>query len=252
VPDAEPPHATHAESVLATHAESVHAAHAESVHAARADSLHADTLRTARAEPSGATHAEVPRAPRRTKTSRSAPPAAGNRPRRAPAECGDLPFIIRRDGTWLYRGSPIGRKELVCLFASVLQREEDGSFWLQTPAERGRIDVEDAPFVAVELDWSGHGRNQVLSFRTNVDQIVTAGPDHPIRIAHDLLTCEPTPYIMIRPGAGVPAVEARIGRAVYYELVALGVPELYRGRHMLGVWSCGQFFPLGELPPGND
>jgi hypothetical protein len=171
---------------------------------------------------------------------------------RKPVECGDLPFIIKRDGSWLYRGSPICRKELVCLFASVLKREADGAFWLETPAERGRIAVEDAPFVAVELDWNGDGRHQTLSFRTNVDQVVTAGPEHPIRVAHDLLTCEPTPYIRVRPGAGELAVEARIGRAVYYELVALGVPEWVGCRRMLGVWSCGQFFPLGELPPGEE
>jgi len=170
------------------------------------------------------------------------------KPRRVPVECGDLPFLIRRDGTWLYRGSPIGRKELVCLFASVLKREEDGSFWLETPAERGRIQVEDAPFVAVELDWGGTGCDQHLTFRTNIDQMVTAGPDHPIRVAHDILTCEPTPYIRLRAGAGAPAVEARIGRAVYYEMVALAVPHMVRGRRMLGVWSCRQFFPLGEMP----
>ena len=90
--------------------------------------------------------------------------------RRAPVDCGDLPFVIRRDGSWLYRGTPINRKELVCLFASVLRREADGSFWLQTPAERGRIEVEDAPFVAVELDWCGAGRHQCLTFRTNIDR----------------------------------------------------------------------------------
>ncbi|MDE2516401.1 MAG: DUF1285 domain-containing protein [Rhodospirillales bacterium] len=178
-------------------------------------------------------------------------PDAPARPRRAPVECGDLPFLIRRDGTWMYRGSPIGRKELVCLFASVLKRAHDGSFWLETPAERGRIAVEDAPFVAVELDWTGDGRQQCLSFRTNVDQIVTAGPEHPIRIAHDILTCEPTPYVQVRPGLGVPAIEARIGRAVYYELVALAVPELVNGKRMLGVWSQGSFFPLGEMPNGE-
>lgn len=173
-------------------------------------------------------------------------------PRRAPVECGDLPFLIRRDGTWLYRGSPIGRKELVCLFASVLKREADGSFWLETPAERGRIQVEDAPFVAVELDWMGDGRQQTLSFRTNVDQVVTAGPDHPIRVAHDILTCEPTPYILVREGAGAHGVEARINRAVYYELVALAVPEWVGCRRMLGVWSCGRFFSLGELPASEE
>ena len=178
--------------------------------------------------------------------------AGAPRPKRVPIECGDLPFVIRRDGSWMYRGSVIGRKELVCLFASVLKREADGSFWLETPAERGRIVVEDAPFVAVEMNWSGDGEQQHLSFRTNVDQIIAAGPEHPIRVAHDLLTCEPTPYILIRPGAGQLAVEARIGRAVYYELVALAVPEWIHGRQMLGVWSQGSFFSLGEMPDSED
>jgi hypothetical protein len=179
-------------------------------------------------------------------------PETRPRARRVPVECGDLPFLIRRDGTWLYRGTPILRKELVCLFSGVLKREADGSFWLETPAERGRIEVEDAPFVAVELDWNGDDRQQILSFRTNVDQVITAGPDHPIRVAHDILTCEPTPYIRVRPGVGSPAVEARINRAVYYELVALAVPEWVGCRRMLGVWSCGKFFSLGELPPGEE
>ncbi len=170
------------------------------------------------------------------------------RQRRVPVECGDLPFLIRRDGTWLYQGTPINRKELVCLFASVLKRDAEGAFWLETPAERGRIEVEDAPFLAVELDWTGIGHDQVLTFRTNTDQMVAAGPEHPIRVAHDILTCEPTPYLLLRPGAGRLPVEARIGRAVYYELVALAEPHDVRGRRMLGVWSGGAFFPLGELP----
>jgi hypothetical protein len=175
-------------------------------------------------------------------------PQTPTRSPRVPVECGDLPFLIRRDGTWLYHGSPIQRKELVCLFASVLRRDADGEWWLQTPAERGRIEVEDAPFVAVELDWGGDGRRQTLSFRTNTDQVVTAGPDHPLRMSHDLLTCEPTPYILLRHGDGAHGIEARINRAVYYELVALAVPE-YVGAHlMLGVWSSGHFYPLGFMP----
>jgi hypothetical protein len=165
---------------------------------------------------------------------------------RRPVECGDLPFLIRRDGTWLYCGTPIRRKEMVCLFASVLQREADGSFWLETPAERGRIVVEDAPFIAVALDWRGVGRGQVLTFRTNVDEIVTAGPDHPIRIAHDIVTCRPTPYLKLRNGRGRYPIEARIARPVYYELAALAVAEEVLGRRMMGVWSGGMFFPLGE------
>ena len=110
------------------------------------------------------------------------------------------------------------------------------------------IEVEDAPFVAVELGWAGVGREQVLTFRTNVDQVVTAGPKHPIRMAYDVVSCEPTPYVHVRDGAGRFALEARIGRAVYYELVALAEPGMVQGRQVLGVWSSGAFFPLGDLP----
>lgn len=190
-------------------------------------------------------------------------PIAGESPagaaRGAPecAEGGNLPFVIRRDGTWLYRGSPIRRKAMVCLFGSMLSRDDSGAFWLETPTERGRIEVEDAPFVAVEMDWIGCGRDQVLTFRTNIDELITVGPDHPIRIAHDLLTCEPTPYVTVRPGggqagAGRLAIEARISRAVYYELVALAEPGELNGREVLGVWSCRCFFSLGDMPRCED
>lgn len=179
-------------------------------------------------------------------------PAPHDVPPRQAVDYGHLPFIIRRDGTWLYKGSPINRKPMICLFSTVLKREEDGAFFLETPAERGFIDVEDAPFVAVELEWTGHGRQQTLSFRTNTDQCITAGREHPIRIAHDLLTCEPTPYLHIRDGKGKYPIEARINRATYYELVALAEPGPYQGRQVLGVWSEGVFFSLGDLPPGYE
>jgi hypothetical protein len=179
-------------------------------------------------------------------------PAPRDVPPRQAVDYGHLPFIIRRDGTWLYKGSPINRKPMICLFSTVLKREEDGAFFLETPAERGFIDVEDAPFVAVELEWVGHGTQQSLSFRTNTDQCITAGREHPIRIAHDLLTCEPTPYLHIRDGKGKYPIEARISRATYYELVALAEPGPYQGRQVLGVWSEGVFFSLGDLPPGYE
>lgn len=164
-------------------------------------------------------------------------------------DCGALPFLIKRDGTWLYKGTPINRKAMVCLFSTVLTREPDGRYLLETPVERGWIDVEDVPFVAVELNWSGHGREQTLTFRTNVDQCVTAGPEHPIRIGHDLLGCEPTPYLHVRDGKGDTSIEARINRATYYELVALAEPGVVGGRKVLGVWSQRRFFSLGDLPP---
>jgi hypothetical protein len=190
--------------------------------------------------------------PRSRPSSWAAPPVAAEPVAPRPVECGRLPFVIRRDGKWLYRGSVIGRKELVCLFASVLTRDDEGAYWLHTPAERGRIEVEDVPFLAVELDFTGDGMDQVLTFRTNVDQMVTAGADHPVRVAHDILTCEPTPYLRVREGEGCHPIEARISRAVYYELVALAVPHVVHGRRMLGVWSCRRFFPLGEMPIGED
>ncbi len=187
----------------------------------------------------------------RPPTSFAAQPATP-RLRRPPVECGNLPFLIKRDGTWLYRGTPIARRELVCLFSSVLKREVDGSYWLETPGERGQIEVEDVPWLAVEMDWMGVGPGQVLSFRTNVDQVVAAGPDHPISVRHDVLTCEPTPYIVVRHRDGTPPLEARISRAVYYELVALAVPGEVHGRRVLGVWSQHRFFSLGEMPTCAD
>jgi hypothetical protein len=163
-------------------------------------------------------------------------------------ECADLPFLIKRDGTWLYKGSPIARKPMICLFSTVLTREADGSYRLETPVEQGRIEVEDAPFLAVEMGWKGVGKEQTLCFRTNVDQCITAGPEHPIRISHDLLSCEPTPYLHVRDGKGRFPVEARINRATYYELVALAEPGVVRGRKVMGVWSGGMFFSLGDMP----
>ncbi len=157
-----------------------------------------------------------------------------------PPECGDFDLRIARDGTWFYRGSPIGRKPLVRLFASVLRRGADGQYWLVTPGERGRVIVEDAPFTAVELAASGSGSGQVLRFRTNVDDWVEAGRGHPIRIAHAPDSGEPSPYILVRDG-----LEALIARSVYYHLVDLAVERRHGDRTVLGVWSKGTFFPLG-------
>ena len=164
---------------------------------------------------------------------------------RLPIDCGDLDMRIARDGAWYYRGSPIGRLPLVKLFASVLRREADGSYWLVTPAERGRIKVDDVPFLAVELTVAGEGRDQQLIFRTNVDDIVTAGPDHPLRVA-TAADGQPAPYILVRGG-----LEAKLARPVFYELVELGAEEeVAAGAVQFGVWSNGAFFWLGD--PGPD
>ncbi len=148
---------------------------------------------------------------------------------------------IARDGTWFYHGSPIGRKPLVKLFASVLSRDEDGAYWLITPAEKGRIEVEDAPFLAVEVDAVGNGRAQSLRVRTNLDDEVTIDADHPIRVSHHAGTGEPSPYVLVRD-----RLEALIARPVFYQLVELGVEEVIDGDRLYGVWSEGCFFQLGK------
>jgi hypothetical protein len=168
------------------------------------------------------------------------PQAPGAGKRREPELCGDLDMRIARDGTWFYHGSPIGRKQLTKLFSTVLSRDEDGEYWLTTPAEKGSIVVDDAPFVAVELTVSGAGEGQDLRFRTNLDDAVTADADHPIHVTFDQETGEPSPYIHVRDG-----LDALIARPVYYELVALGEEETVEGERLFGVWSKGHFFALG-------
>lgn len=153
--------------------------------------------------------------------------------------CGDFDFRIARDGTWFYRGSPIGRKSLVRLFSTVLRRENDGSYWLVTPAERGRITVDDAPFVALEMVVKGEGREQNLAFRTNVEDWVTADIDHPIRVEIGV-DGSPSPYIRVRG-----TLDALICRSVFYQIVNLAQMQQNGGRPELGIWSSGIYFSLG-------
>ncbi|MGH6903283.1 MAG: DUF1285 domain-containing protein [Geminicoccaceae bacterium] len=151
---------------------------------------------------------------------------------------------MAQDGSWLYHGSPIERKELVKLFASVLRREADGSYWLVTPAERGRIEVDDVPFVAVELAAEGTGMRRKLRLRTNLDQWLTLGPDHRLELRRrpgHAVDPGPVPYVQVRAG-----LEARLARPVYYELVELGEEWREHGRMRFGVWSEGWFFALDE------
>ena len=153
--------------------------------------------------------------------------------------CGDFNMRIGLDGTWYYLGSPIGRIALVKLFSTVLHRKDDGSFWLTTPAESGRIAVEDAPFVGVELQQDGFGPSQILRIRTNLDDVVPLDRDHPLRV-EESDDGTPRPYVFVRRG-----LEARIARAVFYEMVAIAEPDPAQP-DMIGVWSAGQFFRLGR------
>lgn len=153
------------------------------------------------------------------------------------SECGHFGLRIGRDGTWYYLESAIRRPALVKLFASVL-RCESGEYWLVTPAERGRITVDDAPFVAVALDVQGTGRDRVLTFRTNLDEEVTADASHHI-VVRTADNGDPRPYLDMRDG-----LTALIARAVYYDLVELGESQFDGNTERFGVWSAGSFFPL--------
>lgn len=156
-----------------------------------------------------------------------------------PPFCGDLDMEIRRDGTWFYLGTPIGRPALVQLFSTVLRRDDDGRTYLVTPVEKVGIRVEDAPFLAVEVDASRRDGVQVLTFRTNVGDVVEAGPDNPLRFTEEGETGGLKPYLLVRG-----RLEALVNRAVTYELVALGEEIEVDGRRMFAVRSNGTVFPI--------
>lgn len=156
-----------------------------------------------------------------------------------PERCGDLDMEIKTDGTWFYRGTPISREPMVRLFSTILRKDADGGTYLVTPVEKLRIRVEDAPFIAVEVSVTQHGDEQVLTFRTNVGDIVEAGSDHPLRfdIADDNEQLKP--YLRVRG-----RLEALFSRAVMYEVVDLGRSEMVDGVETFCVGSGGAVFPI--------
>lgn len=169
--------------------------------------------------------------------SRNAPVEAWN-----PPYCGDIGLAIAADGTWSYRGSRIDRRPLVLLFARVLRHDADGKFYLVTPAEKIDIAVADAPFLAEEMEVRGAGEDQQLIFRSNVDDVVTAGPDHALRFA---VTPDGgvKPYVRVRG-----RLDALLSRSVTYDLLALAEARPGASGDDLGVWSAGSFF---SLPPSS-
>ncbi|MDI6027195.1 DUF1285 domain-containing protein [Corticibacterium sp. UT-5YL-CI-8] len=156
-----------------------------------------------------------------------------------PDFCGDLDMEIKADGTWFYLGTPIGRMPLVQLFSSVLRKDEDGKTYLVTPVEKVGIRVVDAPFIAVEMDVSGSGHDQVITFRTNVGDVVEVGPDRPLRFVDEDETGGLKPYVLVRG-----RLEALVARPVMYELVEHGEEIEIDGTPMFAVRSKGQVYPI--------
>ncbi|MBL8582310.1 MAG: DUF1285 domain-containing protein [Rhizobiaceae bacterium] len=156
-----------------------------------------------------------------------------------PEFCGEIDMEIRADGTWFYLGTPIGRMPLVQLFSTVLRKDADGRTYLVTPVERVGIRVVDAPFIAVEADISGEGEDRVITFRTNVGDVVEVGPDHPLRFVDEPETGGLKPYVLVRG-----RLEALVARPVMYELVGYGEDIEVDGRLMFSVRSRGEVYPI--------
>jgi len=155
-----------------------------------------------------------------------------------PPYCGEIDMRIAADGTWFYHGTPIGRPALVKLFASILKREGN-NYFLVTPAEKCGIVVADAPFMAVELKAAEGAAGRELHLRTNVDDVVTCGPDHPLRFETEVVTLGLKPYVHVRSG-----LWAKATRALWYELVELGEVREIGGTEMFGVASAGEFYAM--------
>jgi hypothetical protein len=155
-----------------------------------------------------------------------------------PPFCGDLDMRIATDGTWFYLKTPIGRAALVKLFASVLKREAD-KYFLVTPVEKCGITVDDAPFMAVELQVQTGEAGRVLHFRTNVDDWVACGPGHALRFEPEAGTGGLKPYLHVRRD-----LWAKVTRALFYDLVELGEEREIAGEAMFGVVSGGEFFVM--------
>jgi hypothetical protein len=155
-----------------------------------------------------------------------------------PPFCGDIDMRIATDGTWFYLGTPIGRPALVRLFASVLKREGDRHY-LVTPVEKVGIKVEDAPFLAVELEIEQRGPAQNLIFRTNVDDVVRCDSEHRLRFVPEEGTGGIKPYLHVRRD-----LWAKVTRALFFDLAAIGEVREQNGIKMFGVMSAGEFFAM--------
>jgi len=169
------------------------------------------------------------------------PPVESWRPERV----GEIDIVIKADGAWVHKGAPIERARLVRLFSTILRRDGE-DYFLVTPAEKLKIRVEDAPFLAVLMETAYSGARREITFTTNLGERVSADRDHAIRLRSGPGGDE-VPYIEVRRG-----LEARIARSVYYDLVALAERRHMGNEDVYGVWSCGEFFKFGAIGPDGD
>lgn len=159
-----------------------------------------------------------------------------------PSPAIDIGLRIARDGTWFHCNSPIQRKSLVRLFSTVLRLDPDGQHYLVTPAEKVIVNVTDAPFLVVEMEHCGNGKEQLLTFRTNSNDVVTCNATHPLSFEHEETSNGLKPYLEIRR-----RLKGLLTRHVTHELVALGETTMIAGVEQFGVWSKENFFAMARV-----
>lgn len=158
-----------------------------------------------------------------------------------PNFCGDMDMVIKRDGSWHYQNSPIGRQRLVKMFSTVLKKEGD-DYFLVTPVEKLGITVEDAPFLVTQMTLKQTEEGQVIIFTDNCDNTIILTQDNPLWVEQDENTGQPSPYVIVRKN-----LHALIHRNIFYELVELAEERNVDGQKHLGVVSAGEFYSLGAI-----
>lgn len=154
---------------------------------------------------------------------------------------GDMDLRINRDGQWIHKGEPLGREAIVRLFSTILRREEDNQYYLVTPVEKWRIQVEDAPLLAHSLEKEGSGEQQILRLTTNMGETLELGKEHPLEVGQYEESGQPRPVVYVRHG-----VEARLTTSAYYDLADHVVEQEVDGNTVLGVFSNKVFYKIGQ------
>ncbi len=155
-----------------------------------------------------------------------------------PQYCGDIDMRIASDGTWFYCGSPIGRRQIVKLFSSILIKEKD-KYFLITPIEKVGIKVDDVPFIANDFERIIEDEKSYLVFHTNIEETVILSNKNPFRVIFNPETQEPSPYILVRDN-----IEAKIDRKSFYRLLDIAEYANVKGSKFLGIYSNKVFFPI--------
>lgn len=157
-----------------------------------------------------------------------------------PELSGDMDLRVSRDGQWVHKGEPISREAIVKLFSTILRREDDQQYYLVTPVEKWRIQVDDTPLFAHSLTVEGSGEQQIIRLTTNVGETLEIGSEHPLEVGHYEDSGQPRPIVRVRHG-----VDARLVTAAYYDLAERVVEQTIGGKQALGVFSKGNFYQIG-------